>query len=103
MKMILNGLRYDTETATLVAEDCNGYDRGNYNYWTEQLYHTPNGRWFVYKAGGANTRYAVSLCDGSGFGESIEVLCKGAVKEWLQKHEKAEAYEKYFGDEIQDA
>ena len=32
MKKIQDGLKYDTETETLVAEDCNGYDRSNYNY-----------------------------------------------------------------------
>lgn len=103
MKKIQDGLKYDTETATLVAEDCNGYDRSNYNYWTEQLYRTQNGRWFVYKAGGANTQYMVKLCDGRGFGESIEILDEEAVKEWLEEHNKGEAYEKYFGNEIENA
>ena len=103
MKMVTGGLKYDTETATLVAEDCNGYDRSNNNYWTEQLYRTRNGRWFLYKAGGANTQYMVKLCDGRGFGESIEILNEEAVKAWLEDHNQAEAYEKFFGDEIQDA
>ena len=103
MKKVIEGMRYDTETATLVAEVRNGYDKSNYNYWAEELYRTKNGRWFKYEGGGANTKYAVRLCDGRGFGESIAVLDELEAKEWLETHDQAEAYEKYFGNEIKDA
>ena len=45
----------------------------------------------------------VKLCDGRGFGEFIETLDEDSVKEWLEEHNKSEAYEKYFGNEIKDA
>ena len=103
MKKIVNGLKYDTETSTCVAWVNNGYEEQNFNYWEEELYRTDNGSWFVRKAGGGNTQYATRYGNMRSSGELIEVLDEAKVKKWLEEHNKTEAYEKYFGNEIKDA
>ncbi len=48
MQKIIDGIRYDTEKATLIAHDVywdgSNFERHGRNMW---LYRTPNGRYFV--------------------------------------------------------
>jgi len=48
MQKIIDGIRYDTEKATLIAHDVywdgRGMERRGRNMW---LYRTPNGRYFI--------------------------------------------------------
>ncbi len=46
MKKIINGRRYDTATAQEVASDSYGIP-GNFEHWTETLYRTQAGAWFL--------------------------------------------------------
>lgn len=56
MKAIINGKRYNTETATEVASD--GYGLPNdFRSWEEVLYLTPRGNWFLWGKGGPMTKY----------------------------------------------
>ena len=100
MKQIINGKRYDTETATEVA----GYTFGNrtdFKGIEETLYRTGKGTWFIHGWGGAATEYATYIGNGSsGDGEEIRVLTPEQAMDWLERHGKAEAIEKYF--EVED-
>lgn len=103
MKKIQDGLLYDTETATCVAEVNNGYGQEHFRYWEEELYRTDNGRWFVRKAGGGGSPYGGKRDNYLIAGELIEVLDEVEAKSWLEKHNRIRAYEKYFGNEIKEA
>ncbi len=47
MKKIINGKRYDTETAKLIGSD--GYSNpSDFNYWSEDLYQKKTGEFFLY-------------------------------------------------------
>ena len=50
MQKVIDGIRYDTEKAELIAHDVfwdgHNFERHGRNAW---LYHTPNGRYFVVK------------------------------------------------------
>jgi len=56
MKKIINGKKYDTETATKLGEDCRGY-RGDIDFWSEELYRKKTGEFFLYGEGGARSQY----------------------------------------------
>ena len=57
MRAIIDGKRYDTETAKVVAEWANTYDRGDFHHYSEALYLTPKGAWFLHGEGNASSPY----------------------------------------------
>jgi hypothetical protein len=61
MKKIINGKRYDTETATEIASAWNGCSRTDFKFLLETLYTTDSGAWFLAAEGGAMTKYAKIL------------------------------------------
>jgi hypothetical protein len=103
MKRIINGKRYDTETATEVATWGHGY-RGDFDEVTETLYRTKSGAWFLHGEGGPNTRWrqTVGQNEWSG-GEGIEPLTETEAREWLEAHGKTAELEEYFSGAIVDA
>ena len=67
---------YDTETATVVKKvTFGGY--GDPAGYEETLYQTPDGFYFVYGCGGAESPYAE---------ESIQCIAKTKVDAWLEAH-----------------
>ena len=95
MKKIINGKRYDTDTAKEV-----GYfsrNPGQLDALTETLYRKNTGEFFLHGEGGPQTRYATA--DGlSGWssGERILPLSITEAKEWAEAHMTAEEYEAVF-------
>jgi len=59
MIKIINGKRYNTETAAHICQYGNDLGRGDFNAIDMQLYRTPKGKFFVVGWGGAATRYGV--------------------------------------------
>jgi hypothetical protein len=56
MKKVICKVEYDTETATLVQKRTFGYF-GDPAGYEETLYQTPNGKYFIYVNGGAESIY----------------------------------------------
>jgi hypothetical protein len=103
MKRIVNGKRYDTDAATLVATD-KGSDRGSFDYYEEELYRTRSGAWFVHGYGHARSRWATSAGQYSWApGEGIEPMTPDDARTWLEGHGKTDALEQHFADQITDA
>ena len=76
MKKIICKKEYDTETASLIKQ----YTAGAYGDpagFEETLYQTPDGLYFVYVCGGAESPYPT---------EDIQRVAKTKVKEWLETH-----------------
>ena len=105
MKAIINGKRYDTETAVKLASWWNGCNCGDFNRCEETLYRTKSGALFLHGEGGARSPYAMSLEGGrsSGGGERIAVMTESEAVAWLESHGKAEAIEAHFPDRVVDA
>jgi len=104
MKKVINGKRYDTETAALVAADSYS-NYGDFQYWCEEIYRTRKGSWFLYGEGGAMSPYARSVGQNETSGGSaiVPFSAKDALA-WLEDHtEDSEAYEEYFTDILEDA
>jgi hypothetical protein len=97
MKKIINGKRYDTDTATLIGSARYSYP-GDFEYWTEELYRKKTGEFFLYGEGGAMSRYSRSTGQNewSG-GEEIRPLSLKEAQEWAEKYLDADEYEEVFG------
>ena len=97
MKKVINGKRYDTDT----AKSC-GYDSysnsSDFNYWYEELYRKNNGEFFLYGEGGPMSRYAVSTGQNSwSGGEKIIPLSVESAQKWAEEHLSGDEYEAIFG------
>ena len=102
---IINGKRYNTETAEEVA-DCYdvGLATGDFHAFDETLYRTQRGAWFILGNGGAMTSYAVSIGNTtSGRSGVIRAIPAADAYEWLEQHNETEALEHHFGDIIENA
>ncbi|HIQ69549.1 MAG TPA: hypothetical protein IAA67_04365 [Candidatus Avoscillospira stercorigallinarum] len=76
MKKVIRKKEYDTETATVVKKHTVGAF-GDPTGYEETLYQTPDGFYFVYGCGGAESPYAE---------ESIQCLAKTKVDAWIEAH-----------------
>lgn len=87
MNAVIDGKRFDTETAELIAEASWGH-RGDFGAWWEGLHKTKSGAFFLAGRGGPRSRYA--RCTGqnewSG-GEAITPMSEKEALEWCEKHE----------------
>ena len=97
MKKIIDGKRYDTETATLLGTDSYSNSQ-DFRHWTEKLYRKRNGEYFLYGEGGPMTRYAQTVGQNEWCGgEKIMPLTVASAREWAEKHLLADEYEEAFG------
>lgn len=97
MNKVINGKRYDTETAELVGEWTNGHRYGEFQYECEELYRKKTGEFFLYGSGGAMSSYAVPSGNSNWTGSSkITPISIDEAKEWVEKNLDADDYEKYF-------
>ncbi len=76
MQKIICKKLYDTETASIVKKNTTG-TFGDPCGYEETLYVTPEGYYFLYTNGGADSIYPV---------ESIKRMSAKAVKEWLENN-----------------
>ena len=97
MKKIINGKRYDTETAEYIGSTSWGDGPRDFNYWSEELYRKRTGEFFLHGEGGANSKYReeISMNSWSG-GERIIPLTDEEAREWAEEYLDSEAYEKLF-------
>ena len=103
MKKVIDGKIYNTETATLVAEDDNGFNYSDFQYAGEELYITKKGAFFLHCEGGAMSKYSESNCNGSWGIREINPLDEDEAYEWLEENNQVDAIEQYFSDRIQEA
>ena len=97
MKKIINGKRYNTDTATLIGSTGHGYP-GDLEYWTEELYRKKTGEFFLYGEGGPMSKYSRRIGENewSG-GEEIRPLSLKEAQEWAEEYLDGDEYEKVFG------
>lgn len=76
MKKIICKVEYDTETAELIAKFTSG-EMGDPKGYEESLYKTPDGKYFIYVNGGAESIYPE---------ENIKRLAQTKVKDWKTEH-----------------
>lgn len=93
MKKIINGRKYDTETAKELGYDNNiGRDilaRTDFDYEESTLYRKKTGEYFIYRFGGARTPYP----DGH-----ISPCTEEEAKAWSENHLSVDDYEALWGE-----
>ena len=98
MKRIIDGRKYDTETATFVASHDNGRATSDFEFVGHALYRKRTGEYFLESEGGAMTRYAERDGDGWRGGSVIEPLTYEQARAWAEEHMDADEYEAEFGE-----
>ena len=99
MKKIINGRKYDTETAKEVASTCGGEGPRDFSFFEETLYCKKTGEFFLAGHGGAASKYAKSCgqrqwCGG----EAIIPLTEQEAKTWCERALDVDEYEAIFGE-----
>ena len=99
MKKIINGSSYNTETAKQLATWDNSSDYGDMSHYSESLYRTRSGKFFMHGEGGAMSKYSESCGNNSwGGGEQIIPLTPTAAAEWAEEKLDGDDYAKIFGE-----
>ena len=96
MKKIINGRKYDTETAKFIAKWDN--DELGGRYVEEKLYRKKTGEFFIDGYGGAMSKYCRAVGNACIEGREIVPISKDEAKEWLEKYSTCEIYEEIFGE-----
>lgn len=98
MRKIIDGKKYDTETATEVADWHNGCARNDFQYVHEWLYRKRTGEYFLYGEGGPESRYAEAYPGGGWqWGAGLVPLSYDEARRWAEQHLDADEYEAEFG------
>ena len=98
MKKIIDGARYNTDTAKLIGRiEPAGYDHSNFSYFCEELYKSKAGKYFLFGEGHGNSRYGVWHGNQGGWGEKIMPFTFEEAKDWAEQL-TVEEYEAEFGD-----
>lgn len=98
MKRVINGKRYDTDTATRVHAHDNGAQVNDFHYYSEDLYQKKTGEFFLLKEGGAMSPAGRSLPDGGmGWGEDLYPLTDSEARQWAERNMDADKYEAIWG------
>ncbi len=97
MKKIINGKKYDTDTAQLCASYSFGFP-GSHNHWEGSLYRKKTGEFFLHGRGGANSQWAKAIDQNSRSGGSgILPMTEGEARVWVERHDN-DKYEEIFGE-----
>jgi hypothetical protein len=86
MLKIIDGKRYNTATATLIGEHESPLPQTDFGYFSEALYVTKKGTYFLAGAGHARTHWSSSLGnDTYGWGEGIRILDASEALDWCEQ------------------
>jgi hypothetical protein len=102
MQRVIDGKRYDTETATLIGEDAFG-NRGDFHAWEESLYRTPKGHFFLAGSGGARSSWGKQVTQNTwSGGEGLRAMSPAEALQWCEDHEvDADVIAEHFGDLVE--
>ena len=108
MKKIIQGIRYDTDKATLIGEASADCPMNDFGYWEAALYRAPrSGRHFLAGSGGPMSRYGRGGMGAGGNethgGDRIDPMTKEEAMRWAEEYLYPEEVEEHFGDMIEEA
>lgn len=104
MKKVINGKVYNTETATEIDTYSNSYYTSDFNYFSETLYKTKKGNYFIHGVGNASSKYSCSVGNnGRGGSSEIIPLSESEAMNWLEENGDPEIIEKEFPHLLEEA
>jgi len=99
MQKIINGKKYNTETAEQVGFYSERYGRNDFNWLEETLYKKRTGEFFLFGEGGPASRYCTWIDSRNrASGDKIIPMTFDEAREWAEKHLEVEEYEEIFGE-----
>lgn len=98
MRKIINGKKYDTETAKELGDYWNGLGGSDFRNFFETLYQKKTGEYFLYREGGPASKYAEHCSGGWTAGKNIIPMTESEAMEWAEKHLDCDEYEAIFGE-----
>lgn len=97
MKKTIKGSVFDTTT----AKHLGGYSYlkpGDFSYFSEDLYKTRSGKYFIHGAGGSASVYAEQVSQNEwNAGETIFAVSLERAKEWAEENLDCDLYIEIFG------
>lgn len=99
MKQIIEGRRYDTETAKEIGCTSSNVGPRDFHWWRETLYLKRTGEFFLHGEGGPASRYskAVGMNEWTG-GARIMPMKLDEARKWAEENLSVEEYEGTFGE-----
>lgn len=98
MKKIIDGKKYDTDTAKAMATASASLPVNDFGYFEETLYKKKTGEFFLCGRGGPATKYARRCSDGSRCGgDGIIPIDDAWARDWVERFANDE-FEKIFGE-----
>ena len=84
MRKYINGHRYDTETAKLLGSDSYS-NPSDFDHWSEELYRTNAGLYFLHGEGGPASKYAKTIGQNEFIIKSklLVIIFPPVISEWL--------------------
>ena len=99
MKKIIDGKKYNTETAVEIARNGNGLSTSDSRWFEESLYKKRTGEFFLCGEGGPLSRYADTYPGGGWtYGERIIPISLEEAMTWAESVMDVDDYEAEFGE-----
>ena len=103
MKKIINGRKYDSDTAKELGSYSNYGSWNDFNHFEETLYQKRNGEFFLFGEGGAMTKYREPEGQNCWTGGSrIVPISDDKARKWAEKYLEVDEYESIFGEVSED-
>lgn len=96
MKKLINGKRYNTESARYIGEYEPPYAVNDFKWYKETMYRKQTGEFFLHGEGNGDSPYAEKYIDGWGQGEKLVPLKEEEAKKWAEDHLEVDAYDMVF-------
>ena len=103
MKQTIKKIIYDTRKAKLAAQSSAEFQSDPDFFWSEKLYITAKGTWFLHAQGGGMTKYAIQKFTKLIESEVILPLTAVEALDWCEKNGAQRAIEIHFKDLIEEA
>jgi len=104
MKKVINGTRYNTETATPIGHYASNHFSTDFEKWEATLYLSPYKKhFFLHGRGGPMSRYGEPSGNCWVSGEKIEPLSAEEALRWAEEYLEPEEIDKGFGAVVEGA
>ena len=98
MKKVVQGVLCDTDTAKMLG-DYEHDQKSSHHWYTERLYRTKSGKYFIHGEGHAASPYAKKVAQSEWApGEAIKLMPPEAARQWAEDHLDAAEYISAFGE-----
>ena len=98
MKAIIDGKKYNTETARRLGFWCSENGWRDFSHVEETLYRKKTGEYFIFGEGGPMSKYRKNAGTNIFSSSKFIPVTEAEAKKWAEKHLTADEYEEIFGE-----